>query len=190
MKKSLGARAVPVAAPAWLVGTYDAEGKPNAAAVAWAGICCSKPPCLNFSLRKATYSYAAVLERKCFTLSVPSEEHAVATDFFGIYSGRDHDKFEIAGLTSVKSEHVEAPYVGEFPLVFECRLVHHHDLGLHTVFVGEILDAKCDEGLLDEKDKPVVAKLKPFVYGNGEYFALGARIGAGHCDGKKLMGSS
>lgn len=187
MKKSLGARVVPVAASAWLVGTYDAKDRPNAAAVAWAGVCCSKPPCLNFSLRKATYSYAAVLERKCFTLSVPSRQHVVATDFFGIYSGRDHDKFEITGLTPVKAEHVEAPYVGEFPLVFECRLVHHHELGLHTIFVGEILDAKCEADLLGADEKPDVMKLRPFVYGSGDYFAVGRRIGAGHSDGKQLM---
>jgi flavin reductase (DIM6/NTAB) family NADH-FMN oxidoreductase RutF len=187
VKKSLGARVLPVAAPAWLIGTYDAKGMPNAAAAAWAGVCCSKPPCLNFSLREATYTYAAVLERGCFTVSVPSEDQVVATDFFGIYSGRDGNKFEIAGLTAVRAEHVEAPYVGEFPLVFECRLVHHQKLGLHTMFVGEIIEARCEASALGADEKPDVKALKPFVYGSGDYYRVGDVLGAGHSIGKALM---
>ncbi len=187
MKKSLGARVVPVTAPAWLIGTYDAEGKANAATAAWAGICCSKPPCVNFSLRKATHSYAAVLERGCFTVSIPSEEHAVATDYFGIASGRDADKFAVAGLTATKAEHVEAPYVEEFPLVLECKLVHHHDLGLHTIFVGEVLDVKCDEAALGEDGLPDVSKLKPFTYSPGAYRGIGDLLGEAHAMGRELM---
>jgi flavin reductase (DIM6/NTAB) family NADH-FMN oxidoreductase RutF len=186
MKRSLGSTVLPVAAPAWLIGTYDASGRPNAATAAWAGICCSKPPCLNFSLRRATHTYAAVLERRCFTVSVPSERHVVQTDFFGIYSGRDRDKFAAAGLTPERAGTVDAPFPAEFPLVFECRLLHHHELGLHTLFVGEVLDARCDEELLGPDGKPDVARLQPFVYGSGGYFRVGERLADGHSVGKRL----
>ena len=189
MKKSLGAKVVPVNAPVWLIGTYDKEGRANAATAAWAGICCSKPPCVNFSLRKATYSFSAVLERGAFTVSIPTESQAQAADYFGIASGRDVNKFAVAGLTATRGEMVDAPYVEEFPLVMECRLVHSHELGLHTIFVGEVLDVKCDEALIGDKNLPDVGKLKPFTYSPGAYHGIGTFLGQAHFIGKELMDS-
>ena len=72
MKKSLGAKMVPTA-PVWVVGSYDRNGKPNVMTAAWAGICCSKPPCLTVSLRKATYTYGNIMARKAYTVNMPSE---------------------------------------------------------------------------------------------------------------------
>ena len=84
MKISLGARTLVYPTPVFCVGTYDAEGKPNAMAVAWGGVCCSKPPCVAISLRKATYTYGSLVESKAFTVSVPSRDHVVAADYFGM----------------------------------------------------------------------------------------------------------
>ena len=117
MKTSLGAKTLVYPTPVFIVGTYDSGGKPNAMAVAWGGICCSKPPCVSISVRKATYTYGNLVERKAFTISVPSREHVAAADYFGVVSGRDGDKFAAIGLTAVRSDLVDAPYVGEFPLV-------------------------------------------------------------------------
>ena len=105
---------------------------------AWAGICCSKPPCVTISLRKATYTYGNIMERQAYTLSVPSDKYVQEADYFGIASGREVNKFTETNLTPVKSELVDAPYVGEFPMVLECKLIHHHEIGLHTHFIGEI----------------------------------------------------
>jgi flavin reductase (DIM6/NTAB) family NADH-FMN oxidoreductase RutF len=166
MKKSVGAKTLAYPAPVWCIGTYDKNGKPNVMTAAWAGICCSKPPCITVSLRKATYTYGNIMEKKAYTVSIPSEKHAREADFFGIASGRDIDKFERSGLTPVKSKLVDAPYVDEFPVVLECRLIQSHEIGLHTLFIGEILDVKAEEEVLDkENGVPDPGKIKPIVFG-------------------------
>jgi flavin reductase (DIM6/NTAB) family NADH-FMN oxidoreductase RutF len=188
MKKSVGAKVVSMATPAWVVGSYDAEGRPNAMTVAWGGICCSEPPCVNVSLRKATYSYASILKREAFTVSIPSERYARETDYLGLASGRDADKFSVAGLTPTRAEHVDAPYVEEFPMVLECRLVRHLELGLHTLFVGQVADVKVDEGVIGERGLPEGRRLKPFVCCPEAYYALGGLLGQHHSIGRELGG--
>lgn len=165
--------------PVWCVGTYDGNGKPNVMTAAWGGIICSTPPCLTVSLRKATYSYAAILNRRAYTVSVPSQDHAREADYFGMASGRNGDKFAAAGLTPVASDRVDAPYVGEFPMVIECRLVHHYDLGLHTHFVGEIVDVKVAEEALGPDGKPDMRKVRPMVFApeTRGYHGIGADLG-------------
>ena len=164
MKRSLGAKTLLYPTPVVVVGTYDKAGKPNVMTAAWAGICCSSPPCVTVSLRKATYTYANIMERKAFTVSVPSEEHVKEADYFGIYSGKDTDKFRATGLTPVKGDLVDAPYVKEFPLVLECRLLQSTEIGLHTQFIGEIMDVKADEDVIGEGGVPDIEKVKPFIF--------------------------
>ena len=179
MKKSLGPRTLAFPVPVWVVGTYDADGRPNVMTASWAGICCSKPPCLNVSLRKATYSFAALEERRAFTVSIPSQEQAKEADYFGKASGREADKFAVTGLTPQRAETVDAPYVDEFPLVLECRIIHDLEIGLHTLFVGEILDVKADEAVLDGKGRPAMEAARPFVFApaSRNYFSVGERLG-------------
>ena len=188
MKKSVGAKTIVFPTPVWIVGTYDAEGKPNAMAVAWGGICCSKPPCVTVSLRKATYSYNSIVEQKAYTVNVPSTTHAAEADYFGIASGREIDKFAATGLTPVKSELVNAPYIKEFPLIVECKLIHSYDIGLHTLFIGEILDVKADQDVLGDNGKPDMAKVAPILYGAGtqQYYTTGEPIGTAYEMGKKF----
>jgi flavin reductase (DIM6/NTAB) family NADH-FMN oxidoreductase RutF len=179
MKTSLGAKAAVYPTPVFVVGTYDSLNRPNVMAVAWGGICCSDPPCVSIALRKATYTYGNVVERKAFTISIPSRDHLEAADYFGIVSGRDGDKLAAAGLTPVRSELVDAPYVEEFPFVSECKVVHTAELGLHTLFVGQILDVKVDAACLDADGKPTVEQLRPFSWApiENQYYALGERLG-------------
>jgi flavin reductase (DIM6/NTAB) family NADH-FMN oxidoreductase RutF len=190
MKKSLGAKTLAVPTPTWLVGTYDAAGRPNIATVAWCGVCCSEPPSVAISLRKSRYSYDAIVARRAFTVNVPTETHVREADFAGILSGRDVDKFAAAGLTAVRSELVDAPYVSEFPLVLECRLIHTIEIGIHTQFVGEIIDVKADAAVLDANGLPDGEKVLPIVYDTGtrNYFGLGKVIGKAFSIGKELQG--
>ena len=123
MKRSVGAKTLLFPTPVLMVGTYDLDGKANLMNAAWGGICCSQPPCIAVSLRKATHSYAAIVERKAFTIGIVSEHMIKEADYIGIASGRDVDKFAATGLTPVKSELVDAPYAAEFPFVLECRLL-------------------------------------------------------------------
>jgi flavin reductase (DIM6/NTAB) family NADH-FMN oxidoreductase RutF len=190
MKKSLGAKTLLYPTPVLVVGTYDAAGKPNAMTAAWGGIACSKPPCVSVSLRSATASHGNIVARKAFTISLPSEENAAQADYFGLASGRDHDKFAETGLTPVRSALVDAPYVDEFPLVLECAVVGVHELGLHTQFIGEIRDVKVDESLLDGDGHVDIARLRPILFAMdpGAYYAIGALVGKAYSIGKGIAG--
>jgi len=188
MKKSLGAKALVFTTPTWIIGTYDKNGKPNAAAVAWGGIVCSKPPCVGISLRKATYSYGNIVEKEAFTVNVPSEKHVKEADYFGIVSGKSEDKFLKTGLTPVKSELVDAPYIKEFSLVLECKVIKTVEIGLHTRFIGEILDVKCDESVLGKDGLPDIEKIKPILYDPEvcTYHGIGRCLGRAFSAGKAI----
>jgi len=111
---------------------------------AWGGICCSEPPCVTVSLRKARYSYGNIVENKAYTINIPSEKYVSECDYFGMVSGKPKDKFSAARLTPIKSDLVKAPYIKEFPVILECKLLHTFEIGIHTQFIGEILDVKAD----------------------------------------------
>jgi flavin reductase (DIM6/NTAB) family NADH-FMN oxidoreductase RutF len=179
MKKSFGAKTILYPTPVLVVGTYDLDGKPNVMTAAWGGICCSAPPCVAVSLRKATYSYNNIVQREAFTISVPSDRYVKEADYFGIASGKNEDKFAASGLTPVRSQLVDAPYVEEFPLVLECRLLQTFELGLHTQFVGEILDVKVDEAALGDGGSLDLEKLRPMIFAPEirAYFAVGRPLG-------------
>ncbi|WP_300157766.1 flavin reductase family protein [Solidesulfovibrio sp.] len=185
-KVSLGSKTMTLPTPAWLVGSYDADGKPNVMTAAWGGICCSKPVCMYVSLQKPRYTYANIMERKAFTLNVASEADVAKVDYCGMVSGRDNDKFAVCGLTAVKSDLVDAPYVAECPLVVECRVLHIQDLGQHTMFVGEVFDVKVDEAAMKD-GKPDPKAIKPIIYApeDRHYYGLGADLGLGWSLGKE-----
>lgn len=178
MKKSLGAQTLVYPLPVWCVGSYDQDGKPNLATVAWGGICCSKPPCVTISLRKATYTYGCILERGAYTVNVPSADQVAIADYCGIASGRSADKFEVCGLTAIKSDLVDAPYAGEFPLVLECKVIHTYEIGLHTQFIGEILDVKVDPDVIGDDGKPDILNVDPIIYATKvqKYHRVGEQI--------------
>lgn len=179
MKRSLGAKTLVYPTPVFVVGTYDGEGKPNVMTASWGGICCSQPPCVAVSLRKATYTHGNILARKAFTISIPSEEHVKATDYFGLVSGRNVDKFAATKLTPIKSELVDAPFVQEFSLIVECKLAHVVELGLHTQFVGEVVDVKADDSVKAKGDVLDITRVKPLVFAPDSqgYYGIGKFIG-------------
>jgi flavin reductase (DIM6/NTAB) family NADH-FMN oxidoreductase RutF len=179
MKESLGAKTLVYPTPVFVVGTYDTEGKPNVMTASWGGICCSQPPCLAVSLRKATCTHGNILARKAFTISIPSESQVQQADYFGLVSGRDVDKLAATKLTPVRSDLVDAPYVSEFPLVLECKLALINELGLHTQFVGQILDAKAEDSVMAEGGWVEITKLKPLVFAPDSqgYYGIGPFLG-------------
>ena len=192
MKKSLGANPMAFPTPAWCVGSYDNNGKPNVMTAAYGGICCARPPCINVCLRKATYSHGNIMEKKAYTVNIASEKYVTEVDYFGMASGRDVDKFEKTGLTPTRSELVDAPYIEEFPVIVECKVVEVFELGMHTMFVGEVMDVKSDEDVLHEKTHmPAMESNKPLVFdiGTRSYLGVGDSLGRAYNIGKSLMES-
>jgi flavin reductase (DIM6/NTAB) family NADH-FMN oxidoreductase RutF len=189
MKTSIGAKTLLFPTPVLMVGTYDRDGKPNLMNAAWGGICCSQPPCVAVSLRKATYSYAAILERNAFTVGIATETRLVEADFVGMASGRNVDKFAATGLTPMRSELVDAPYAAQFPVVLECRLLQAVEIGLHTQFIGEILDVKADSQVVGEDGLPDILKIRPLIYDTAHkgYHGVGPLLGQAFSIGRALL---
>jgi flavin reductase (DIM6/NTAB) family NADH-FMN oxidoreductase RutF len=191
MKKSLGANTIVPTTPVWVVGTFDHEGKPNVMTAAWGGVCCSLPPCIYVSLRKATSTYGNIVERKAFTVSIPTETYVKEADYFGMTSAKTADKFVVTGLTPVKSDLIDAPYVKEFPLVLECKVIKIVEIGLHTEFIGEVIDVKADSTVLNEKGLPEIEKIKPIIWNPAgmSYHAVGKPVGHAFSIGKDIRKS-
>ena len=137
------------------------------------------------------------MKRNAFTVSIPPEKYVDEADYFGLASGKNADKFEVSGLTPVKSELVDAPYVNEFPVVLECKLKETVNLGSHTMFIGEVLDLKADEEVLigiTSKSGKKLSRIDPekflpiiFDMSTRNYYKLGEKIGDGFSTGSKLL---
>ena len=179
MKKSLGAKALLYPVPVLVVGTYNPDGQPNIMTAGYGGIACGQPPLVMVALRKATFSYGNLVTRKAFTLSLPSESFAKEANYVGVASGRSVDKFAMSGLTPIRSDLVDAPYVKEFPMVLECRLVHTFDFGLHTQFVGEVLDLKVDQEAVTGEGTLDIKHIRPLVLAPDaqSFFSVGKYVG-------------
>ncbi len=175
MKKSLGARTLIYPSPVLVIGTYDKQGKPDVMTASWGGIASSQPPCVAISVRQQTFSYQNLMDRKAFTISIPPQKYVKEADYIGLVSGRTTDKLKAAKLSAVKSKLVDAPYIKEFPLVLECQVIHTTNLGMHTQFIGEVLDAKADDSVLGDDGSVDVKKLLPLIYtpDTQQYFGIG-----------------
>ncbi|MGA2919063.1 flavin reductase family protein [Methanoregula sp.] len=187
MKRSFGARTIAYPLPVFVVGTYDSAGKPDAMVAAWGGICSSDPPSIAVSIRPSRYTYKNLMETMEFTISIPSTSYMAQADYFGIESGEKTDKFAACGLTPVRADHVNAPYVGEFPVILECRVIKTLDLGAHPQFIGQILDVKIDESALDPEGRPDLSKINPLIFDvtRSEYYTAGRVIGKAFSAGRK-----
>ena len=188
MHKSLGAKTLVYPTPVWVVGSYDQKDRPNAMTAAWGGICCSKPPSVYIALQKPRFSYSNIAEKRAYTINVPSKKYVREADYFGIVSGRNTDKFAATGLTPVRSKKVDAPYIAEFPMILECKLIQTIELGLHTQFIGEIIDVKADESVIGTNNLPDIEKVQPIVYSpeNRIYHGIGNFLGKAFDIGKSI----
>lgn len=187
MKKSIGAQTLVYPTPVFLIGVYDENEKPNIMTVAWGGICNSKPPSIAISLREATYTHGCIVRNQAFTVNVPSVDQVKEADYAGMISGRSVNKFEELGFTPIKSQVINAPYIEEVPLVLECKVVHTFKLGLHTQFVGEIVDVKAEADVLDSQGTPDIEKVRPFCYapGNQAYYKITECLGQAFSIGRR-----
>ncbi len=189
MRQPLGARILALPTPVWVIGAFDEAGKPNVMTAAWAGVDCSKPPCLGVSLRPATHSHGCITASKAFTVNIPSAAQAKETDYFGTVSGRDTDKLAAAGLTWTPGAKARAPCINEFPLSIECRLAHAVELGMHTRFIGEILEVWALPEFLDDEGRPDASRIAPLVYNPGTrlYAGTGPEVGPAFSIGRNLV---
>ena len=188
-KRSLGALPLLYPQPALMVTTYDTNDKPTVMLAAWGGICSSEPPCLYVSVRPKRWTHPGILQHKAFTVGIPSEAMLEAADMTGLVSGRTHDKFAIGNLTVAKTEHVDAPYVVECPVVIECQLLQTVEIGSHTLMIGSIMDVKADEDTLLANGKPDIQKVAPLIFdwGSRAYYGIGKHLGGAYSVGKKIL---
>ncbi|MDR3164857.1 MAG: flavin reductase family protein [Synergistaceae bacterium] len=180
-KKNMGATTFLFPTPIVLCGTYGKNGRANLATLAWTGICNSEPPAVQISVRPSRYTHETILDKREFTVCVPSSSQSKIADFCGLVSGRDVDKPASAGLATTKGQFTNAPLVAEFPVCMECRLIASLELGSHDLFVGEVVAAWVDAKYLDEHGNADLRKLSPIAYapvtGGAEYFAIGESAG-------------
>jgi Conserved protein/domain typically associated with flavoprotein oxygenases, DIM6/NTAB family len=130
------------ATPIFIIGTYDEEGNPNAVNAILGEISCSDPQHISISIKETTSTHKNILDKEAFTVNIPSQTYIDETGHLMAECGKNEDKFDSTGLTPVKSELVDAPYIQEFPLALECKLVNATEMGLCTSFTGEVLDTK------------------------------------------------
>ena len=171
--------------PVVLVTCVDSDGKPNIIALAWVGTLCSEPPFVGIGISPQRYSYKLIENSKEFVINVPVEEILEEVDFCGNVSGRNVDKFAETGLTPKPAVRVKAPLIVECPVNMECVVRNKIPLGVHHLFIGEIVCVHVERKYLDHKGRINFSRISPFVYNQGEYWSLHQRIGV-HGFSKKL----
>ena len=166
--------------PAVLVSCADEEGRANVMTAAWAGTICSDPVMLSVSIRKERYSHGIIKRTGEFVVSLTTEKLARVTDYVGVKSGKDIDKFALEGelkLTKSPSKFVKAPGIAESPVCLECKVKQILELGSHDMFIAEVLSTDIDEQYLDENNKFDLSAAGLIAYSHGEYYTLGTLLG-------------
>lgn len=163
--------------PAVMVSVADENGKDNIITVAWTGTVCTNPPMAYISVRPERHSYHMIKETGEFVINLTTEELAFATDYCGVRSGRDVDKFKETGLTREKADNVKAPMIKEAPVSIECKVTEIKELGSHHMFLADVVAVHASEEYMDEKGKFDLNRAKPLVYSHGEYLGTGKKIG-------------
>lgn len=175
--------------PVVMVSMADKDGNNNIITIGWAGTVCTNPPMLSISVRPERYSYPILKETGEFVVNLTTRELTYATDYCGVKSGKDVDKFKELGLTPLAAQHVKAPLIGESPVSIECRVREILPLGSHHMFLADVLAVHADEKYMDEKHKFHLEKAEPIVYSHGSYFACGEQLGTfGYSVKKKASG--
>lgn len=163
--------------PSVMVSCSNLRGENNIITIAWTGIVCSDPAMLYVSIRPERYSYNMIKETGEFVVNIPNRKLAFATDFCGVKSGKDINKFEHLKLTAAKANKVNAPLIEECPVNLECKVTEIIKLGTHDMFLAEIQCVDVTESLLDQKGKLQLNKADLICYSHGEYRALAESLG-------------
>lgn len=186
MKKDLGSKGELFPQSVFIVGSYSEDGTPNAMNVAWGGECTRNEIAINIGDHQTTDN---ILAKGAFTVAPADAAHVVEADYFGIATGRKVNKAEASGLTFVRSEHVDAPVIEEFPLTMECIVKEVQDWGGEKRFIGEIINTRVDESILDDEGRVSFDAFQPLVYDATRrvYRVVGDVAGGAWDAGKALM---
>lgn len=173
--------------PAAMVSCGSME-KPNIFTAAWTGNICSGPAKVYVSIRPERYSYGLIKESREFVINLTTAALVRATDFCGVRSGRDVDKFAHLGLTPLPGKEVGCPVIGESPVSIECRVTDIIPLGVHDMFLADVAAVQIDDQYLDEAGRLRLDQCHLIAYAHGEYFALGKKVGSFGFSVKKKRG--
>lgn len=163
--------------PAVMVSCQRDGEKPNIITVAWTGTICTNPAMVSISVRKERYSYDIIKETGEFVINLTTAKLCRATDYCGVRSGRDVDKFKEMHLTPIDSVNVKAPGIAESPVNIECKVKEIKELGSHDMFIAEVVGVNVDDQYMDENGKFDLNRANPLIYSHGEYFEMGKKIG-------------
>ena len=185
MKKNFGAKTLCYPMPVFIIGTYNADGTPNAMNAAWGGI--SEEKEISICVDSGHKTAENLLARGAFTVSMATAQHMVACDYVGLVSGnKEPNKFTKAGFHATRSEFVDAPLIDELPMALECKVISYDTDSCRLV--GEIVNVCADESVLGENGKVDVKKLQPITYDsmNHQYLVLGEAVGQAFQSGLAL----
>jgi flavin reductase (DIM6/NTAB) family NADH-FMN oxidoreductase RutF len=163
--------------PVVMVSVADKSGNANIITVAWAGTICTNPPMVSISVRPERFSHHMIEETGEFVINLTTKELAYATDYCGVKSGRDVDKWKEMKLTKIASKEVLAPSIQESPVNIECKVADVEHLGSHDMFIANVVAVRVDDKYMDENGTFHLSYAKPIVYSHGEYFDMGEKIG-------------
>ena len=166
--------------PAVMITCRDENGKDNVMTAAWAGTVCSDPVMVSVSIRKERYSHDIIRKSGEFVICLTNRRLAKVTDFVGVRSGRDIDKFALENdlkITRAKAKYVNAPLIAESPICLECRVTQILELGSHDMFIAEVVSTDVDDAYLDENGRLDLRKADLIAYSHGEYYSLGTLLG-------------
>lgn len=163
--------------PAVLITCRDKNGNDNVLTVAWAGTICSDPAMVSISVRKERHSYPMIKETGEFVINLTTKELVNATDYCGVKSGKDEDKFKVCQLTKGEAEKVNVPIIMESPVNIECKVKDVLELGSHDMFLAEVVNVQVSDELLDEKGTFHLSAADLLAYSHGEYYSLGEKLG-------------
>ena len=164
--------------PAVMVSTADTKGNDNIITVAWTGTVCTNPAMLYISVRPERYSYHLLRESGEFVVNLTTEKLAKATDWCGVRSGRDYDKWKEMHLTRGEAKKLQyAPIIQESPVNIECKVTEVHELGSHHMFLARVEAVQVDESYMNETGKFELNDTQLLAYSHGEYYTLGKKLG-------------
>jgi flavin reductase (DIM6/NTAB) family NADH-FMN oxidoreductase RutF len=185
-KKKLGPQPMIWPHPTVLVGA-DVDGKPDFAAVAWAGVASGNPPCVTIGLQPHRHSLKGIYQNRTFSVNVPSADIVKEADYCGLVSGKDTDKVRDCKFKVFYGDLKTAPLVEQCPINLECEVMHILNLGSHMLVVGKVAETYFSEDCLTD-NKPDIEKVKPFAFGPGGYYAIGEAFAEAFKVGRKIKG--
>lgn len=163
--------------PVVMVSLRGKDGQRNIITIAWAGTICTNPPMVSISVRPERFSFNMLQETKEFVINLTTTDLAFATDYCGVKSGREIDKFAELKLTEIPGIHTNAPMIAESPVNMECKVTQVIPLGSHYMFLAEVVGVHADDQYMDENNKFHLEYAHPIVYSHGTYFDTGKAIG-------------